>query len=493
MHSRTNRIVIPSRRAAVLLCAYAERHWSLVCILSALALTLCWARQITDSPIQADPVDTVQMAVNLVHHGVLSDDRTVPPQPSMYREPLPAVSAAAGVMISDWLWGVGDPDSYLTGERAKILKYQNMFWKALTSLSAYAALVALIRYRSIALLGAILIGLRQPYVDTLYSEPIAAAFLTLGATLLVIGMRRRNPFLLLLCGASFGLLALVKAIFPYIFIALLVCLAILQLVWHQGLPRRTVVRNLGALAISFLAITLPWMVRNQAQFGTTQISERGGIVLYLRALEDQMTWEEYRGSFYVWSLPRVRALVGAITGFGPRDLERGGRLQRLGHESAASFAASDKVAERSGRPDQAVSIYRQARAERTRLEQAYKTAGNPNPEHAADTELTRRALALIMAHPVRHLAFVLPFIWQGAVVLFPLLVLTLIYAARTARQELLLFSMPAFGLLLIYAFATDFEPRFSTPAVPCILVGVIALLVDTTKHLMAKTRSSVLP
>jgi hypothetical protein len=330
-----------------------------------------------------------------------------------------------------------------------------------------------------------LIGTSQPDLDTLYSEPVAAALLISGAALLAVGFGRRAPIAIALAGLCFGLLALTKAAFLYVFIGIIVAVPIIEFGLARGEPRRKLVTGIAVLAVAFGAVTLPWMYRNYVTFDRFQVAERAGFVLYLRALYDQMTWSEYAGSFYVWSPRFVKSVVGAVTGFHEADLERTGRLQRLNTTRNSTFAASDLAAEQAGRPDAAISLYRQARAERVRLRMQYHAAGHPRSMVAADDELERRSASWLRQHPIRHLAWVIPYIWRCAALMFPLLLVALVYSVRSSRRSLLLFVVPGFGFLAIYALFTVFEPRYGTPVWPLAIVAGTILVTSAWDRLRA--------
>ena len=79
---------------------------------------------------------------------------------------------------------------------------------------------------------------------------------------------------------------------------------------------------MAVLVIAFVAVSAPWMYRNYVRLDSFQIAGRAGLTLYDRALQNQMTWDEHKGSFYTWSDHRVKGVIGAITGFKPRDARR---------------------------------------------------------------------------------------------------------------------------------------------------------------------------
>ncbi|MFO7275774.1 MAG: hypothetical protein DIU56_001955 [Pseudomonadota bacterium] len=462
---------------------WLQRGWPLLCAAIAAWLITAWLTDIRSSEIRGDAVETVRMAVNLAHHGVISGEAVDAPRPTMYREPLPAVTGAIAVLAGDALIGRGAAtDDYLSGPRSRLLKYHNVVWKAGTVAATYWVLLFLAGSHGITLAGAVLVGTAQPHVDTVLSEPIAASLLALGSALLTIGCSRRRWFPMLAAGVVFGLLALTKAIFLWVFVGLLLCVPLVERFRRESTPWRFVGVELVLLALGFVAVALPWMARNYAHFGTFSLSERAGLILMYRAVKNRMSSDELRGAFYVWSPPPLSGLMSALTGFGPEDLEAGGPLQRLNHRPSAGFDASDREAERLGQPDAAVSYYRKVRAERVRLRMQFEAAGHPNPFGAADAELRRRALEMLKEQPLRHLAMTVPFLWRGAALVFPVLLLGLATAAWLRRGDLALFVLPAFGLVLAYGLFSHFERRYSAPVVPA-AVAVGILLLDVARRL----------
>src|SRR5690606_23762525 len=244
-------------------------------------------------------------------------------------------------------------------------------------------------------------------------------------------------------GAVFGLTALTKAAFLYVFVGLLAAVA--AAMWlmpddggHRESPRR-ILASVAVLAAGFGVVTLPWMYRNYVKLDAFEISSRAGIVLHLRATHNRMTWDEYKGAFYVWSRPSLKPLVGAITGYDETDLAIGGRLQRLNRSGRGEIERIDLAAELAGKPEEALTYYREARAERVRL--VAELGGRLDPraaERAADRELARRAIDSMLAEPLRHLAMTVPLTWRGAPIYVPVLLIVLAYALKGGRRELLI-------------------------------------------------------
>ena len=457
-------------------------------------VVLCFYR-ISDTPIEKDPAQITLMAFNLDRHGVISMEETPPFHPTNYREPGPIlVSAAAIALIDAKLGKAATADAYYSGERVRLLKYQNIAWLLLLSLSALWAARILGASFYVALLASVFAtypywGSHTPLND-LYTELPAAAFLMLASATLALAFRRRSPALCALAGLLFGILTLVKAAILYVFAGMAVVMACLYLWEHRAVPIRFATGELAALVLAFGFAVAPWMVRNSIQMGSPQISQRGGVVLMFRAVDDQMTPEEYRGTFYVYAPPRVQGIIGRMLGFSPADLQRNGRLQRLNDEDS-DFAAEDLAAEKAGAPEKTISFYRRARAERVKMENVYYAAGGPHPEIAADGALKKVATGIIAEHPWMHLALTVPFLWRGATLVFPVLVITLVYAMRKRRYELLIFGLPAFGAVMLYALLTHFIGRYDVPSLTVAIVVLIVSLATTHPQASRQTNGAV--
>jgi 4-amino-4-deoxy-L-arabinose transferase-like glycosyltransferase len=317
-------------------------------------------------------------------------------------------------------------------------------------------------------------GLSGLEFDRLRSELPTAALLVIGSLLLSAGWKHGTPWWAVVAGIAFGMLALVKASFLYVFagvVMIIVVTAAMQ--WVRARDRRATL--LGLLVLSgFVIAVAPWMCRNYVHFGTFSIAERGGGVLAIRVMKDQMTLEEYIGSFYVWAPHGLQPLVGAALGFSPDDLERGGRLQRLNRRPTSDFYAEDIFWEKAGRPDRVVSYYRKARAAHVQLKSEL-TARGEDPAQS-DAILQERSLAYIREQPWRHLAVTIPMLWRGALFTIPVLAFTLWHAVRRRNWALARFGLPAFGLVMFYALFSHFIPRYGAPVFPAVIVCVAALL-----------------
>lgn len=420
---------------------------------------------IDGAAITADAAQNLQMAINLAHHDTISLDENAPYRPTMYREPLPVAIDAAMIRVEDRFLGATDATAYFAGDRARYVKYPNALWAALL----FVVVLAATRWLSGSVLLGLVAGLYavRPFINAtsaegvndLYTELPGAVLLTCGSLALTVAVIRDRVALMALAGVSLGLATLTKAATLYVFIVLVALLAATWVARASSLARRRRGGMLLALIAAFFIIVAPWMMRNLADFGRLQISERGGLTLYTRALLDSMTPLEYRGSFYVWARPSWQARVGSLLGFSPRDLQPGGRLQRLSQVPGSSLERHDLVAQAAGRPQDAITFYYQARAMRVRLEQSFEQAGLPHPEVSADSTLQRMGLQRIAQIPGHHLALALALLWRGALTAFPVLLAALAYSLAARRHSLALYILPSMLTLCFYALLTHFEAR----------------------------------
>jgi hypothetical protein len=467
-------------------------RWVTVCAL-AVALLVVWARQIDGAPVERDSNQTVRMALDLDRHGVMSLDESAPYTATDYREPIPVLACYLGIKIIDALMGPAPEDAYFSGERVKYLKYQNLLWLALLSVASFWATVELTASPALALIAVVLVNLPfaggpldMRLTDDLYSEMIASAFFVLACTCLGIGFSRQRLGYLIAAGVLFGIVTLTKAAVLYIFAGVVMLLPLFYFL--RRFPVRAGMRDIAVLVLAFFVVISPWMYRNYVQLGSFQLSQRAGVVLMYRALEDQMTPLEYKGTFYVWAPNSLRRPIGKLLGFSHDDLQRGGRLQRISILEDTDFAKDDLAAEHAGRPDLSLTYYRKARAERTQVEMQLAKAGRPQAELEGDEILKKRAAGMIMAQPGRWLVLTVPYLWRGATLVFPILLVALVLALRRRDYQLALFALPAFGLVMFYALFSHFIARYGVPAHEVAMVVVMALV---ALPFLPKTKSAL--
>jgi hypothetical protein len=139
-------------------------------------------------------------------------------------------------------------------------------------------------------------------------------------------------------------------------------------------------------------------------------------------------------------------------------------------------------AEKAGRPADAVSFYRAARAERNRLIKYFTDQGAENPSQRADEELQRKALNQILAHPLQHLKTSTVFMWHGlprlgnipmtALALAVLWVMAFVGLLRCNAVMIGIALFPV-GAFMFFALASHFLSRLSAPMIPNLITALI--------------------
>jgi len=468
-------------------------------MITALVLTvLCLLAlpEITGRPVVKDAGESLRIALHVEHDGVYSENPRPPYGPTMLREPVPIMVTVAEIWAMDAVLGRAEPAAYFSGDRARYVKLQNLLWLGL--LMAAAAGSAAFFGLSVPWQIAAAIAVELPFtvlvppgtryaigLDSLATELAGAALLCTGSLVLTIGFARRRVRTLALASFVFGLLALTKAAFFYIYPLVLASTAVLYAAVTPAARwiRKQTALALLALALPFLVLCSAWMVRNHAQTGYFQMAERGGPIVLYRGLLDGMTHEEYAGSFYAWAASgTLQRVFGILTGFTPPDLEAGGRLQHLAMGLPGAAGQRDLENEDEGRPELALTWYRQSRAVYERYRRAEIAAGARYPPGAADRKTEADGFKLIAGRRWMHFALFVPLLLRGATVIFPLLVLTLVYARAARRGELAVFILPALGFVLFYAMITHFVQRYGWLPRPASTIALIVIVAELWRH-----------
>jgi hypothetical protein len=455
-------------------------------------LLLCWLsfREMTPAPIVKDARETLQMAINLERHGVFSADERPPYRPSMQREPVPIMTGVAAIYVLDSAMGRVPDSAYFSGEPSRFLKLQNLLWLSLLVVASFVAVRRFTQSFWIAWFGGILVALPFIFflgqqkstigVDSLCTDLAGAALLSATSLSLAAATTQRRTNQLILASVLFGILALTKAALLYIYIGIWVTLT----TWNAIASRRQAPRTARgalisslALAVPFAFVVTPWLCRNQLQTGYFEIAERGGPVLLYRAFLNDVSRQEFIGTFYAWGPPYIASVAGRLAGFTSADLRAGGRLQRITMNLAPEEAAlRETAAEESGRPEDAITLYHKSRAIYEAELQRLTVAGDRYPSGAADAVLKEKAISLISRRPFKHLALMIPLVYRGAPLSFPLLVVATIYAWRRRRPDLMVYVMPAVGVVLFYAAFTHFVGRYGWVPLPIATVSLVVLV-----------------
>ena len=465
--------------------ASGRLRWAraLIILVTGVALLGIWFGSPNDYPIvQPDAYENLTAAYNLAHHGVISteDDPAVKtPAPSEYREPLPIAALAGYIAALQSVRGDKPLGDLMFGDDARLLKQSNILWGVLLSLVLFGTILRFTSSYAWAALGTLAthIGLAPEY-NGLYTEVAAAAMLALTCAIAAIAMREQRARWIFATGLMFGAMTLTKAAFLYVSIVLIGFVAAWGL-WR--LLRSGQALGLKAallLSLGTALVLAPWVARNHAHFDQLSLSGRGGHVLLTRAVKNEMTQEEYRGAWFAYAPRPLRWVTSRLTGFDKSDLAEGGRLVRL----MRHVDPRDRAAEAAGRPHDAVSYFAKVKAMRAELQMRRPEADSL----AIDDTLKQRALAMIAAAPLAHLAATPLFLWRGAPYVFVILLAGALYACVRRRWWLLVYVAPAMGLVLFYAVLTHFIPRYSDPMLP--IAGAVFALLGQRALLAMRTR-----
>ncbi|TLM67930.1 MAG: hypothetical protein FDZ69_03815 [Deltaproteobacteria bacterium] len=309
-----------------------------------------------------------------------------------------------------------------------------------------------------------------------------AWLLVLMAALAVLLFRRGSLRMAALFGAVAGAATLTKAGALYVGVVAVPLLALAMYAFHLAGRRRAAAVFIVA-AGAFALVVVPWMTRNYLNFGAFAVAQRGGDVLLTRAVKDRMTPEEYRGAFYVYAPRDIRAKIfEPLLGFDPRDLEPGGRYQRLIRDQPG-----DEEAAAAGDVERAISYYARAHAMQQRIQDGL--AGTAGASRQLERLTQKQALGMIREAPGEHLLATVPFAWRGIwsfngnanlfaagfnLLCFLAFLSCPLLAILWRRPEWLAFSLFGFGLFWFYALLSHFIPRYSDPLIPLtILAGLV--------------------
>jgi hypothetical protein len=453
----------------------------LIVAITAMNLVSFWAPLPTEKSIREnDQAQNMRIAYHLVNSGTFSEDNRLLTRqsPTDWREPLPPFVLAIYMTLMKSFLGELSLDKLGIGQSARILKFLNVLWGIFLSVVVFISVIFLSGSYVAAAFGTIWANYYlEKYFDSLYTEVQGSALLVASSLLLCVAIYRRKPIYFILCGLSFGALILTKAAFLYVTLVIIILLFgwwiwLVKFTDEPPLPLR---RCIVLMTVSITLLIVPWMMRNYLGFGSFEISQRGGQVLMIRAIKNQMSWTEYRGAIWVWAPPAfgIKRKLGQWLGFDRSDLERGGRLQHL-NRGKSSFNHSDWLAEKQGRPEDAVSYWRIARAMYKKAKKEWRDRGVRAAGHVAESELKTRAMRMILSDLPKHMATTPLFLWRGAPFTFPILLCFAAFGLLSKRLDLLAYGLPSLIAVLFYAGLSHNIPRYNYPmdvvAVVCLAV-----------------------
>jgi len=457
--------------------------------------------KISGSRITGDAYQNTRMAFNFYHYNVLSTESRPDPSPTNCREPLPPLVAGLFMKAHPGIHKEMPFASFSEGLNARSLKQVNVFWVFAGLVGMWGVVFLLSSNSAMALLSILLsyhffFGVSL-YVDRMYTEIPAATLMIWASFFLLWGTKSKNVLLFILSGAFMGLLALTKAVFFYVSLGAIFLIFVYFIFGRKefALAKRAIICLI--IIVSFLSVTGPWMVRNKIHFDRAEITQRGGVVLLVRAYKNQMNAQEIAGALYLWGPGVYRILVRNtfLEANWPNDYEKGQPLQHV-----KRIHSQERLAESLGDPSIACSFYTKARAMRVKMRRDFAAAGHENPRHAADEYLKSKAALMIVQNPGRHLLMTAPFAWRGlwcfssynipfsesrhqksvvelinfsaGLSLFGLF----IYGFARRRYGLIAVTLIPVGMLVFYMLFSHNIPRYSSPAVPFMLISLVFLV-----------------
>ena len=450
---------------------------------------------ITSNPIRSDAQQNLRMGYHLYKNGVISKDADVTgkPAPTNYREPVPPVVTAIFMYLHPGIEKTDSLSSFENGVNTKRVKQVNLIWLFLLQIGVGLLAFRVSRNKVVPFLAWFLVFFYfirfGNHFDEMNTELASAVLIIWSSYLLLVTLSRKSIIYFTITGLLLGLLILTKAVFYYV--APVVILALLVYKF------RTVrFLNYAALAGAIVLVVFPWMVRNYTIYEEFSITQRGGSVLYQRAMLNQLNGEEVVGAVYHWGPQLYRSVVN-LTPFeiDSADFKPGGPYQRLLRDQIGDSIAIDR-----GRPDQAISLFGKTRAEINRLQNVLGNEEQEGPRHEAFDIMQAEGMDMILSSPVKHGAMSLLFLWRGVwalpnatipVINDPLqsiihnlinlaaylsIFIFLGYGFFRKKDGLLILSIiPAF-MILFQAAVSPSLSRFNEPAIPSMLVAFALMM-----------------
>jgi len=329
------------------------------------------------------------------------------------------------------------------------------------------------------------------YITSVNSELPSAIFLLILSIFLLVFLENRKKRFLIYAGITLGLLALTKAVFLYVFIVFIPIL----ILYEYFISKNQHFLDFRLITLFVLAFSIPvasWMTRNYFQASSFSITERGGEVLLIRAVKNQMNPEEFWGGFYAYAPEALqKSYFEKFLGYEEKDLLYGGRLQRLnrGH-------IEDSLAIAEGRSEDIISYLRIAQF-KFRNDSEIVVAGEASQDR--DKSSKGVAFQMIINHPIDHFKTSFLFGWRGIWFYrgrqaLPVLLTFSLYASLAflfvlsiikRNDSLFIITIVPVLYFLFHAFLTHFIPRYSGPLVPILsilLFWIVNLLFNQLKE-----------
>lgn len=457
-------------------------------------------------PQNDDSRQNLTYAYNLAKYGVFSrstlDNTNI--VPDSYREPAYPALVALGLSTFTDIRSVSyqcfiedDSCAYLRLAAKRI----NIFLMVILAWATGFTVVSLSkRWIAGCLAVGLLISVNFFYFNSSLTELPAALLVLLHALFMYMAfksypLQRRSMWgYALVSGVALGLLVLTKAIFFYWMVVLIggvVAYFAYRLI--RGRARRQGLALALVLLVPALIISGLWMLRNYTNFGEYKVAGRDAAVLAIRAEYTYMQPKEYAASFAYFAPSVVRPLL--LRFFDEADYSRLNRSDINSYYMRVTRATADS---------EVVTLARE--------KYGMSPAGNAPEGTFVLAELSEQDEAAVSAAAIetirerwdKYLLLTFNFAYNGAFVpiarynpeyggLFQTILLAIagicsvffvpsligvsIGALVKRNFPLFMFFTPALFSFGIYAVASNFIPRYSTPLVPIFITAFFLALV----------------
>lgn len=406
--------------------------------------------------LKADGDQYLRLAFHLVRHGVFSRNSYTDsePSPTAYRLPGYPVFIALWMKLSPDLKSP-DLTSFLS-EKAlpgllKLIHIQ-IFLYFLITLGCGLMVFLITRSLAATHVSVFLVGFDRILWDWSrhVTLEVLLCFLIVAVTLTFLLCVVRGKLVWhAVSGVSLAMLCLSRGQFQY-FLPIGVIFLLIN-TRRRGLNWRKPILGLCIFSLIPLFAVQAWKARNYEHFGRWYLTDRGGVILDIRAGLNMVSSREYRASFLYYS--RFDYLERLLKKhFKPEEYRRLNRDE-----------------------NNPVSIYQNAKRRREQLLEQYGSMGE------ADKIQLSEALKKIRAHPVKHLLMCLPLAMRGfgGVVPFAMglgaLGLLAAHALFRRRWDVGAVLLPS---LFSYGFCTALThnvARYNIPIVPMVYVSLVLI------------------
>lgn len=430
--------------------------------------------------LSGDAIDYMRAGYNIQKHGILDDnlsDQVTDLRPTAHREPLYPLFLGLAMKLSG---EYNVPTSRLLtapqGKKANFLirSYDISIFQAIilfltACLTFFIAKELSNSYGGlIAFVGVLFSPTLLSHCFNFFAEGFSAFVLMIHVLCFYLFFRKRKPEFLFMVGLSLGFLILTRAIYQYLWL-----FEAIILVWYEHHDNKNWKKTIESIALFLFALAIilsPWLVRNYNHFDKLFVTERGGIVLSIRAQYNQMTTKEYWTSFLWWTPSKATRQIRRSY-FEKDELNRLDRREKQGYYQRAKQQKRDYV---------------------NRLKSSLE----------ADKQLYKEAITQILSSPLKHVMVSIPFAWRGLFVeknftpsmreansaillnfvyLFAF-ILFLYFSYKKRKIIHFLIMVPLFYHYTLHVLVTHNLPRYNRPLLPLLWVAVSVVLIQISGY-----------